>query len=321
MKQSSVINSFVSAGISQYHIAVMTIANNHTGKMMKPIALIPVFAALFAGAFLSCKKDKDNNPQPGSSYRIKTTLDGGDKKTFIYDNENRLTRIEFSGGTYQLVYSAVEIKAQTYFANGNPDPNWKYLFSVNNNRINGGFRYLPNGAVGRDYRFEYDIDGRLQLTLMRLFDFTGDVSESHRYYFLYDAENNLQQVAYTRENRNGAVMEKADSVAAMISYYTRRDFIRWKQTGFDFFGKSTGGIRFTGLDIIPFSFLFQENIILSEKAIQTIGTKKFNWNQGTHSWSPVSSNNQNYPESDYQYNDQGLPVKFKNISIEWESYK
>ena len=280
-----------------------------------------ILATLFASAFLACKKDKDNDPQPGSSYRIKSTLDGSDKKTFSYDNENRLTRIDFTGGSYQITYSNVEIKAQTYFANGNPDPNWKYLFTLNSNRINGAFRYLPNGAIGRDYRFEYDSEGRLQLTVMRLFDFTGDASETHRYSFSYDAEHNLQQVAYTREIRDGATMKKADSVAAIISYYTGRVFIQWKQTGFDYFGKATGGIRLTGLDIVPFSFLFQENIILSEKAIQTTGTKKFFWNQGTSAWSQVSSDNQNYPESDYQYNDKGLPVKFTNIAIEWEPYQ
>ena len=287
---------------------------------MKHLFFIVITLAFFAGTQQSCKKGKSNNPQPNQPKRIKSISDAGDKKTFSYDNENRLTRIDFNGGSFRIAYSSPEITAQVYFANGNPDPSWKYLFTKQNNRINGGFRYLPNGGIGRDYRYEYDIDGRLSLTIMRLRDFTGEVTESHRYNFSYDAENNLQQVKYTRENRSGVVMQKADSVSATISYYNSKNFIKWKQTGFDFFGKVTAGIQLTGLEIIPFSFLFQENIVPNEKAIQAIDTKRFVWNQGSNSWGLTSSNNQNHPETFYEHNNEGLVVKYKNIAIEWEAY-
>jgi len=288
---------------------------------MKHLFLILLTGVFFSGIYLSCKKGKENNPQPGQSYRIKSTIDGADKKTFSYDNENRLTRIDFAGGSFRIGYSNVEITAQTYFTNGNPDPNWKYMFTIHNGRINGGFRYLPNGGIGRDYRYEYDTDGRLQLAIMRLYDFTGDVSESHRYDFSYDGQNNLQQVIFTRGNRIGTGIQKADSVSSIISYYNDRDFIKWKQTGFDFFGKVSGGIRLTGLEIIPFSFLFQENIIPSEKALQTLDSKKYQWNTTTQLWNQVSTVNQTWSQADYVYNNEGLPVKFKNIAIEWEAYK
>lgn len=288
---------------------------------MKHLFLILLTFVCFSGIHLGCKKKKDNTPPPNQSYRIKSTTDGSDKKTFSYDNENRLTRIDFAGGSFRIVYSNVEIKAQVYFANGNPDPSWKYLFTIHNGHINGGFKYLPNGGIGRDYRYEYDIDGRLQLSIMRVYDFTGDVSEVHRYDFSYDAQNNLQQVGYTRGNQTGTGIQKADSISSIISYYNDRNFIKWKQTGFDFFGKASGGIRLTGLEIVPFSFLFQENIIPSEKALQTLDSKKYQWNTTTQLWNQVSTANQTWPSGDYTYNNEGLPVKFKNITLEWEAYE
>ena len=273
-------------------------------------------------SFVACKKgDKNTPPDTSSHYRIRTTTEGSDKKTFSYDGINRLTRIDFDGGYYQITYSNTEINAQVFFANGNPDPSWKYRFAVNNNHIVGGFRYMPNGSIGRDYRFDYDNDGRLQLTTMGLYDFTGDISEKHRYGFVYDGGNNLQQVHYTKELKDGNTMKKTDSISTAISYYTNKNFIKWKQTGFDFFGKVTGGVQLTGLEIIPFSFLHQERIIPTEKAVQKIDLKKYAWLQGSNSWSNALSATQNIPETDYVYNDKGLPVKYKNVTIEWEAYE
>lgn len=271
--------------------------------------------------FLSaCKKDGGTNPTPEPTYRVKKIQNGAEYKNFTYDNQNRVTSIGFNTGSYRFTYSPNEITVQTYAADGTPDPNWKYVFTTINSCIKKGSRYLSNGAVGRDYFYEYDNDGRLWTTVMSLKDFTGDEMEDHRYYFSYDAQNNLSKVAYTRDNWIGNNLVKADSVSASLSYYTEKPFITWKQVGFDFFGAASGGIQLTGLEVIPFSFLFLENIILSGKAARSIDAKKYKWNPATTSWSPASENNKTYPETDYGYNNEGLLVNDKTMTIEWEVY-
>ena len=80
--------------------------------MMKHLFLL-LTVVLFSGIYLGCKKGKEDPPQTNRPYRIKTTTDGADKKTFSYDNESRLTRIDFAGGSFRVGYSNVEITAQT----------------------------------------------------------------------------------------------------------------------------------------------------------------------------------------------------------------
>lgn len=273
--------------------------------------------------FFACKKDKDNDPpQPAGTYRIKSTTQGSDKKTFHYDADNRVDRINFNGGSYRFTYSNTEINAQTYFEDGSPDPGWKYRFAINNNKIVNGFRYQTNGAISRDYTYGYDNEtGNLVLAATRIFDFTGDVSEAHNYRFTYNADNNLETVNYLKRQKSGNKMQQSDSAAITLTYYTDKNFVTQKQMGFDFFGKRAGGIQLTGLETMPFSLLFQERIIPSEKAIQSIVTKKYSWNPGSNTWSVPLTGNQSFPGSDYTFNNNGLPVKYKNVTIEWETYE
>lgn len=268
----------------------------------------------------SCKKNKEVQPNPDTAYRVKGIQNDTEYKNFEYDNEGRVSNIAFNNGSFRFNYSGNEITVQTYFSNGTPDPNWKYLFTTEEGRIKKASRYLPNGAVGRNYFFEYDNAGQLWATYMSLLDFTGDEMENHRYYFLYDAQQQLNQVAYTRNNLSGNNIVKADSASMIVSYYTDKPFIKWKQVGFDFFGPVSGGVQLTGLEVIPFSFLFLENIIMSDKSVKSIATKKYTWNSTTTSWSEASANNKTYAETVYAYDSNELLMKYKNISITWESY-
>ncbi|MFT4019281.1 MAG: hypothetical protein QM668_20120 [Agriterribacter sp.] len=284
---------------------------------MKTVLYFLIAAALFA---FSCKKNNGSQPAPDLPYRIKNIYNGSEYKNFTYDNQGRVSNIDFNNGYYQFTYAANEITVQTYFSNGTPDPNWKYLFTTEGGKIKKGSRYLSNGAVGRNYFFEYNNTGQLWTIYMSLLDFTGDETEDHRYYFSYDAQQLLNQVTYTRDNWSGNNIVKADSVSTAVTYYTEKPFIKWKQVGFDFFGSASGGIQLTGLEIIPFSFLFLENIIMSDKAVQSIDTKKYKWNSSTTSWSVASANNRAYSETDYEYNSGEMLVKYKNIAIVWEQY-
>ncbi|MFT3748236.1 MAG: hypothetical protein QM768_07975 [Agriterribacter sp.] len=278
-----------------------------------------IFILIVASFTFSCKKNNGSQPSPDLPYRVKNIQNGSEYKNFTYDNQGRVSNIEFNNGYYQFTYSASEITVQTYFSNGTPDPTWKYVFTTEGGSIKKGSRYLPNGAVGRNYFFEYNNAKQLQSIYMSLLDFTGDETEDHRYYFLYDAQQ-LNQVIYTRDNRTGNNLVKADSVSTAIGYYTEKPFIKWKQVGFDFFGSVSGGVQLTGLEIIPFSFLFLENIIMSDKAVQSIDTKKYKWNSGTASWTEASAGNRAYPDTDYEYNNSDMLVKYRNITITWDQY-
>lgn len=284
------------------------------------INLVLYLSILVLAPGIACKKNKGDTPTPGSLYRVKNIQNGEEYKNFKYDDQNRISNISFNNGYYQFTYSGNEITVQTYFSNGTPDPTWKYLFTTEGGHIKKGSRYLPNGSIGRNYFFEYNNAGQLWTTYMSLLDFTGDEMEDHRYYFSYDVQQQLNQVAYTRGNWFENNLVKADSVSTAISYYAEKPFLKWKQVGFDFFGPASGGVQLTGLEIIPFSFLFLENIIISDKAVQSLDTKKYKWNSTTTSWSEASANNRTYAETDYMYDNNELLVKYKNISIAWESY-
>lgn len=267
----------------------------------------------------ACKKEGGNKHE--TAYRIKKIQNGAEYKNFTYDNQRRVSRIDFNTGSFQFMYSTNEIVVQTYATDGAPDPNWKYVFATENGRIKKGTRYLSTGTIGRNYTYAYDDNNRLRLTYMSLKDFNGDEAEDHRYYFSYDAQNNVQQIAYTRASWIGSERVNNDSISASFGYYADKPFIKWKQVGFDFFGAATGGIQLQGLEIIPFSFLFLENLVLSEKAVQAIDTEKYKWNSLNKSWAAASTSSKTWTETDYGHNDEGLPVKYKTITVEWESYE
>lgn len=283
-------------------------------KLQSALSLI----LLLTTFMLSCKKDKTTKPE--QAYRVKEIQNGAEHKTFLYDNANRVVRINFNGGSYRFTYSSTDITAQVYFSNDNPDPSWKYIFDMANGRITGGRRYMPNGAIGREYTYEYDNQQRLTAIVMSLKDFTGDEDENHRYQFLYDGQSDFQQVIFTRKIKTANVLENADSTSVSLTWFTGKSFVTWKDMGFGFFGKATAAIEIQGLETIPFSFTFLEKIIPADRAAQSIETKKYKWNPADGSWSPASTNTHTFPETDYQYNEAGQLQKYKTNTIQWEIY-
>lgn len=285
---------------------------------MKQLRIV-LMTVISLTAILSCNKDDDGNPPSGTSYRVKGIQNSGEQKTFTYDNQDRITRIDFNGGSYRFTYSPAEITAQVYFTNGTPDPSWKYVFTVANGRISNGRRYFPNGAISREYQYGYDNQQQLSTLVMSLKDFTGDEAENFRYQFFYDGQS-LRRVALVRKIKNGSVLENADSSSGTFSYFTGKSFINWKQIGFNFFGAATAGIEFQGQETMPFSFTYLDQVVPSDKAVQIFDTKKYNWNPGTGTWNLLLSTTQTFVETNYEYNQTGQLEKYKNNTITWESY-
>lgn len=281
-------------------------------KIMKQLLVIIIFLS-------ACKKNGGEDTPQDKPYRVKQIQNSGEQRSFTYDAENRITRIDFNGGSFRFTYSGAEILAQTHFANNEVDLSWRYKFVVAGGRITGGARLMSNGAVGRTFLFEYDNQQRLSTAIMSLKNFTGDEDENSRYQFSYDAQNNLQQVIMVRKIKSGSTLVNSDSTSATLTYFNNKSFITYKQLGFDFFGSATAAIQLQGMETIPFSFTFIENIVPSAKAVQLIDTKKYKWGDVNSTWSPASSSAPSFSETDYLHND-GQLNQFKNNTIQWEPY-
>jgi hypothetical protein len=285
---------------------------------MKQSTTFLIATIILATLVPACKKNNKDTPPQEKPYRIKKIIDDPEQKVFSYDNKNRVTRIDFNGGSFRFIYSNAEITAQTWFSNDTPDPNWKYIFQLEGGHITSGRRYLSNGGIGREYQYGYDNQQRLATLVMSLKDFTGAEDENHRYQFLYDAQNILQQVILVRKIKVVNTLTNSDSTSATLTYFSDRSFITWKQLGFDLFGIATAGIEMQGFETMPFSFTFPERIVPAGKAIKLIDTKKYKWDGST--WSPASTNSQTFSDADYQHDATGLLQKYKSNTIQWEPY-
>ena len=274
---------------------------------MKTITLLGTITTITLLLFTNCKKSNSSTDEKKN--RIKEISNSIESKTFLYDNDDRVTRINSSAGySIRFTYSSTEIIAQAYFSNDQPDPQGKYSFTISNGLISSARKYLPNGAVVHEYGYYYDNQQRLSTVAFALKDFTGADSENHYYWLTYDAQNNLQQIAYKRSVDG----DKADSASVVFTSFTDKSFITWENMGFDFFGKAAVGHQLQGQ--VPIPFVLVENIHPAEKAVKTIDTKKYQWNAGPSNWSLQSSGNVSRTGSEYQYNELGCYMEIVRAS-------
>lgn len=279
---------------------------------MKKIAAIGSIWVI--GYFLLAGCKKSDSPPPEKLRRIRAITGTTETKTFLYDNEDRVTRINSSAGySTRFTYSPTEIIVQDYFSNDQPDPQGKYSFTVENGRVASGRKYLSNGAVVHEYGYQYDGQQRLAAISFIIKDFTGSDAENHYYQLSYDAQDNLQQITFKRSLEG----EDADSSSVTITWYTDKSFLTWKNMGFDVFGKIPVGHKVQGQVAIPFSLA--DNIYPAKNAIKLVDTKNYRWNPATGAWRFSSSQSGTRPETDYQYNVPGWLTKYLNYTIEWDN--
>ena len=118
----------------------------------------------------SCKKEKQPNPDPGSSLKKISTVaresDGANKSAFTYDNQGRVIEFDFSNGHQRWVYN---YSAQNFSATKYNASNVLSMELFNGSISNGhlasiSFRFFNSSGVETSQStsaFSYDAAGYL----------------------------------------------------------------------------------------------------------------------------------------------------------------
>ena len=257
----------------------------------------------------SCKKDKKDNP---GDKRIVSVSDGSTAQLLAYDDQKRITRIDYNAAfSLRFEYSAAGVFIQQYGAGNTPDPDNKYDFTIVNGRITSGHKYLAGQRVNN---FSFGYDGQQRLTGIYIsLRFDGNEFESHFYELTYDAQNNVEEIAFRRRQDN----ENSDSMHLYKTYYDDKSFITWRDMGFDYFGSAAAGQEHLGYGIIvPFHLL--SSVYPSQHALKTEESQRFSWNPITKKWVSQGGNNFTRPGTEYVHDENGRLVNYFGRDIQWQ---
>jgi hypothetical protein len=119
---------------------------------------ITLFAILFATA---CSKDKDGSNE---NYRVKQTVYNNSSTTDTYENnnQNQITRINHSGGTFERAVYNLTGKLASYEVGGNPTLHHNYIQSYIYNPAGIVQEQITTYGDGEKYKFVYTIANGLQ---------------------------------------------------------------------------------------------------------------------------------------------------------------
>lgn len=272
---------------------------------MKKLTLVLTTIIMVA----ACKKDKNGGI---ANQRISRILSGSEQQLLAYDNQKRITRIDYNAAnSLRFEYSAAGVFIQQYGAGDVPNPDRKYDFTIVNNKITSGHRYLPGNFVDNFY-YGYDEQEKLTtMTISRRFD--GTEYEQHTYSLLFDEQKNVQSVVFKRKTDN----KNSDSIFISRTYYST-SFISWRDMGFDYFGSASVGQEHLGYGIVmPFSILGGA-IYPGNHALKTSEYKQFTWNPVTSKWIPRAPSGYTRAESEYQYDNNGRLIYYGGSEIKWQ---
>lgn len=258
---------------------------------------------------VACKKDKNGGP---GNQRISRILSGSEQQLFAYDNQKRITRIDYNAAfSLRFEYSAAGVFIQQYGAGDVPNPNRKYDFTIVNGKITSGHRYLEDKFVDNFY-YVYDEQQKLvTMIISRRYD--GTEYENHAYSLLFDAQKNVQGIAFKRKLDG----KNSDSIFISKTYYPQ-SFISWRDMGFDYFGSAPVAQSHLGYGIpMPFS-IAGGAIYPSNNALKSEDDQYFTWNEVTKKWIPRAPNGFTRAESDYQYDNNGRLINYGGSEIHWQ---
>lgn len=201
-------------------------------KIISAIALIAILA--------SCKKDHDSKPAGPLKKitSIERTVDGANKSVYSYDQQNRLSLINFGNNYRKTIYSynAGGFEFKEY--NSNNLLKWEvYDANLQNGRlISASFRgYYDDGQVSSDAQgiFSYDAQGYLvkitypdhhmtfgytggNCTKVQYHKATGEISETITLEYYTDKPNKFNIVFFEYANylpmlQNNGIMGKANA--------------------------------------------------------------------------------------------------------------
>ncbi len=259
--------------------------------------------------FISCKKDK--NKSPGDN-RLHSISDGNFFTHYhSYDNQNRLTRIDFdAGSSLRFEYTGAGVLIQQY--NGEtPNANMRYDLTLVNGRAVSGRQYLPANKLN-EYSYQYDGQQRLSYAEIQL-KTNSVTTEQHYYSFIYDTDNNIAEIRFKR--KVGAKNE--DSISLGKTYYTDKPFITWRDIGFDYFGAATVSVDNFGYGT-NMPQLFGYTIRPLAHAPKSITHKIYIWSNNV-SWIQLgATGEQAIPATQYAYDDRGRLSRQGSLLFTWQ---
>lgn len=273
---------------------------------------------------VSCGKNDKQPPFVYEEQRIASIRNklNGDNTAFTYDNEKRLSRIDFNSdgsSSVRFEYTLPTITVQ-YYTGAAPDiTREKYTFTTLNGMVANYRVTRPDGTI-YDTFFEYDNSNRIIEAGQRGISATGQLFMSMDCYISYNSQNNTQQVKIY----GTWGFQETDSVTITRTFDPQNNYFIFHNIGFNYFGSFSIGIAYSiaGISdaILPFPFFTNrqeisdfpmtpaENAMVNTK---TAGKSRNFSDPFNHSWVDISGEYQ-YPNSYYRYDDMGRLVEENN---------
>lgn len=236
---------------------------------------------------------------------------------FSYDNQKRLSRIDYDASTSLRVEYAADSILLQYYDGAAPNSQKKYVFNISNGRIVTGKDYKP-GQATKNLFYQYDNQQRLIEAGIRVMQPNGSLDRRFDCYFSYDAQHNMQELKFY-----SALSFKAmDSIQISRTYFQNRSFFTFKDIGFDYFGIASTGLYYEAMGIedvlIPLPF-FTFHIYPGTYAIkgESIAGKARELLDLNSQWKDASGGYM-YSEDQHQYDQQGRIIKSGLFTFEWQ---